>query len=150
MLGKEKMGRRVARRDKHSQGDCQTCEPASRSRDAATSIDASYKLSIDAGRKQDLTAPSMTVDVCGSERWARSFRVMRSIEDSACSTVSNVVNRLFVLTSCFHAEPSNLHVRQMPGFLRTMLLACIAVQPCSTDRPAGTRELGLQYFPVLR
>ena len=62
--------------------------PALRSRDATTSIDASYKLSIDAGRKQDLTAPSMTVDVCGSERWARNFRVMRSIEDPACSTVS--------------------------------------------------------------
>ena len=142
MLGEEKMGRRVARRDKHSQADLQIarCQIAGRSRGhvTVTSIDASHKLSIDAGRKQDLAAPSMVVDDCGS-RWARNFRVMRSIEDVASMLNRFVVmNRFFVLSSCFHAEPSNFHVRQMPGFLRMLSLDCIVVQPCSapTHRPA--------------
>ena len=146
MLGEEKMGRRVARRDKHSQADCQ---PASRSRDAATSIDASHKLSIDAGRKQDLAAPSMIVDDCGSKVGSKLPRHAVHRRSSMLNRF-NVMNRFFVLTSCFHAEPSNLHVHRMPGFLRIPVMACIVVQPCSTGRPADARELGLQYFPVLR
>jgi hypothetical protein len=62
----------------------------------------------------------------------------------------NVMNRFFVLTSCFHAEPSNLHVPQMPGFLRMLALACIVVQPYGRIGPSALEELGLQYFPVVR
>ena len=54
------------------------------------------------------------------------------------------VNQFFVLTSCLHAEPSNLHVYSMPGFLRMMmaLLACRlhrAVQPYSSLHDSARR-----------
>lgn len=70
---------------------------------------------------------------------------MRYIEDLASMLNRFVVmNRFFVLSSCFHAEPSNLHVRRMPGFLRMLALACIVVLSLTTRAVAPElRELGL-------
>ena len=97
-------------------------KPASRSRDTTTSIDASHKLSIDAGRQ---ARSDCALDDCGCLRLKKvGSKLPRHAVHRKSSMLSRsvVMNQFFVLTSCFHAEPSNLHVHRMPGFLRMLVL----------------------------